>query len=169
MKFTKSFHRARHSLYHGRTDDLGCLRYCVNNHKQLTPWRHWTYLEGPRISMCTVPYKNRFTFTFQKTFQDSSLLSHYIKKGVGRIILQVLGRTNRLLSLIRHGPHWKRRVQQFFYCCLCIRYRDNVSTEPLRNNDGAIFTLPLPSNDRGDTQTHRQQRYPISLLLFFSK
>jgi hypothetical protein len=25
---------------------------------------------------------------------------------------EVLGRTNRLLSLIRHGPHWKRRVQQ---------------------------------------------------------
>jgi hypothetical protein len=66
--------------------------------------------------------------------------------GVGaRIILQeVLGRTNRLRSLIRRGPHWKRRVQQF-YCCVCIHYRGNVSTEP------------LPSNDRGthitDTQT----------------
>jgi hypothetical protein len=57
---------------------------------------------------------------------------------------QILGRTNRLLSLKRHGPHWKRRVQQFFYRCLCIRYRGNVSTEP------------LPSNDRGDTQTHTQ-------------
>jgi hypothetical protein len=32
------------------------------------------------------------------------------------IIQEVLGRTNRLLSLIRHGPHWKRRVQQFFSC-----------------------------------------------------
>jgi hypothetical protein len=28
------------------------------------------------------------------------------------------------------------------YCCACIRYRGNVSTEP------------LPSNDRGDTHTH---------------
>jgi hypothetical protein len=28
---------------------------------------------------------------------------------------EVLGRTNRLLSLIWHGPHWKLRVQQFFY------------------------------------------------------
>jgi hypothetical protein len=26
---------------------------------------------------------------------------------------EVLERTHRLLSLIRHGPHWKRRVQQF--------------------------------------------------------
>jgi hypothetical protein len=34
---------------------------------------------------------------------------------------EVLGRTNRLLFLIRHGPHWNRRVQQFLYCCVCIR------------------------------------------------
>jgi hypothetical protein len=61
---------------------------------------------------------------------------------------EVLGRTNRLLSLIWHGPHWKRRVQQFFYCCMCIRYRGNVSTEPLPSNDRGIFTEPLPSNDR---------------------
>jgi hypothetical protein len=67
-----------------------------------------------------------------------------------RIKLQeVLGRTNRLLSLIRHGPHWKRRVQQFFYYCVCIRYRGNVSTESLPSNDTGIFTEPLPSNDKG--------------------
>jgi hypothetical protein len=30
-------------------------------------------------------------------------------------IQEVLGRTNRLLSLVRHGPHWERRVQRFFY------------------------------------------------------
>jgi hypothetical protein len=39
---------------------------------------------------------------------------------------EVLGRTNRLLSSI-HVPHWKRWVLQFFYCCVCIRYRGNVS------------------------------------------
>jgi hypothetical protein len=56
---------------------------------------------------------------------------------------EVRGRTNRLLSLIRHGPYW-RRVQQFFYCCVCIRYRGNVPIEP------------LPSNDKGiHIQTHR--------------
>jgi hypothetical protein len=41
------------------------------------------------------------------------------------------------LSLIRHGPHIKRSVQQYFYCCMCIGCRGNV------------FTEPLPSNDRG--------------------
>jgi hypothetical protein len=49
---------------------------------------------------------------------------------------------NRLLSLILHGPHLKRRIQKFFYCCVCIRYRGNVSTEPLPNNDRGIFTEP---------------------------
>jgi hypothetical protein len=55
---------------------------------------------------------------------------------------EILGKTNRLLSLIRHGPHWKRHVQQLFYCCVCIRYRGNVSTEPLPRNDWGIFTEP---------------------------
>jgi hypothetical protein len=92
---------------------------------------------------------------------------------------EVLGRTNRLLSLIRHGSHWKRRIQQLFSCCVCIRYRVNVSIEPLPSNDKGIslqrsclatvggiftgmlssnhtriFTETFPSNDRGDTQTH---------------
>jgi hypothetical protein len=64
---------------------------------------------------------------------------------VDQIVKQeVLGRTNRLLSLIRHGPHRKRHVQQIFYCCVCVCYRGNVSTEP------------LPSNERGiHIQTHR--------------
>jgi hypothetical protein len=92
---------------------------------------------------------------------------------------EVPGRTNRLLSLIRHWPQWPRRVQQFLYCCVCIRYRGNVSTErlpsdngiftePLPSNDRGSFTEPLPSNDRGVTHTHiqRQQRDLISLLHF---
>jgi hypothetical protein len=62
---------------------------------------------------------------------------------------EVLGRTNRLLSLIRHGPHLKRRVQQFFYYCVCIRYRGNVSIEPLPSKDRGILTEPLPSNHKG--------------------
>jgi hypothetical protein len=46
------------------------------------------------------------------------------------------------VSLIRHGPHWKRRVQQFLYYCVCIRYCSNVSAEPLPNNGRGIFTKP---------------------------
>jgi hypothetical protein len=67
----------------------------------------------------------------------------------------VLEITNRLLSLIRRGPHRKQRGQQFFHRCVCIRYRGNVSTEPLLSNDRGIFTEPLPSDDRGGyTETH---------------
>jgi hypothetical protein len=53
---------------------------------------------------------------------------------------------------------------------VCIRYRGNVSTEPLPSNDKGTITEPLPSNDRGrdrHTHTHRQQCDLINLLLFF--
>jgi hypothetical protein len=72
---------------------------------------------------------------------------------------EVLGRSSRLLSLIRDGPHWKRRVQQFFYCCLCIRYRGSVSTEPLPSNYKGTFTEPFPSKDKGwYSDTHTRAR-----------
>jgi hypothetical protein len=90
--------------------------------------------------------------------QGENLRAHWRESWVDpRTSLEsVEKRTNRLLSLIRHGPHGKRRVQQFFYCCVCIRYSCNVSTEP------------LPSNDRGiHRHTHRQQSDLISLLYFF--
>jgi hypothetical protein len=32
---------------------------------------------------------------------------------------------------------------------MCIRYRGNVSTEPLPSNYRGIFIEPLPSNDKG--------------------
>jgi hypothetical protein len=36
---------------------------------------------------------------------------------------------------IRHGPHRKRRVRQFFYYCVSIRCRGNCFTEPLASNN----------------------------------
>jgi hypothetical protein len=44
------------------------------------------------------------------------------------------------LSLIRHGPHWKQHVQQFFYCCVCIPYRSNVFTKPLPSNVARVVS-----------------------------
>jgi hypothetical protein len=48
----------------------------------------------------------------------------------------ILTRSSGKISfpLIRHGPHRKRRVQQFFYCCVCIRCRGKVFIEPLPSN-----------------------------------
>jgi hypothetical protein len=63
-------------------------------------------------------------------------------------------RTDRLLSFIGHGPHRKRRVQQFFYFCVYIRYRCN------------IFTESLPINDRGihiQTQRLMEGIYEVGL------
>jgi hypothetical protein len=61
---------------------------------------------------------------------------------------------NRLLKyLMQHGPHRKRRIQHFLYCCVCIRCCGNV------------FSGLLLSKSRG--RTHRRQGDLISLLLFF--
>jgi hypothetical protein len=46
--------------------------------------------------------------------------------------------------LIRHGPHRKQCAQQFLYCCMCSRCRNNVFTELLHSN-----------NTRIHVQTHR--------------
>jgi hypothetical protein len=66
---------------------------------------------------------------------------------------EVRGRTNCLLPLIRHGPHRKRRVQQFFYCCVCIRGRDEVFIEGLPSNECCLTVIAGGIH----TQAHRQQ------------
>jgi hypothetical protein len=126
-------------------------------------------------------------------FKTNGVSAHFASMCVINSILayfpyfdqEVLGRTNRLLSLIQQGPHWIRRVQQSFYRCVCIRYRGSVPTKPLPSNDRGIFTEPLFSNDKGifteplpsndRTHTHiyisiyiyRQQRDLINLVYFF--
>jgi hypothetical protein len=42
--------------------------------------------------------------------------------------------------LIRHGPHRKHRMQQFYYC-MCIRCRANVFTEALPSNNHIFWVL----------------------------
>jgi hypothetical protein len=82
-------------------------------------------------------------------------------QNLAKIIIrqEVMGRTNRLLSVLK-------TTRPTFLLLMRIRYRGNVSTEPLPSNDRGIFTDPLPSNnkgifteslpnnDRGDTHTH---------------
>jgi hypothetical protein len=46
---------------------------------------------------------------------------------------------NSLPSFIRHGPHRKQRVQQFYYCCAYIRCRSNVFTKLLPSSDREII------------------------------
>jgi hypothetical protein len=55
--------------------------------------------------------------------------------------------------LIRHEPRRTQRLQQFFYCRVCIRCR------------GEIYTEPLPSNDRGYTYRQTHERDLGSTLL----
>jgi hypothetical protein len=50
---------------------------------------------------------------------------------------EVLGRTKAYFPLIQRQRR-KRRVQQFLYCCVCIRCRGNVFTYPLSSNDRRI-------------------------------
>jgi hypothetical protein len=53
---------------------------------------------------------------------------------------------------IRHPRHRKQRVQQFFCCCMCIRCRWNV------------FTEPLPNNGKGDKHRARWSHKPTFIL-----
>jgi hypothetical protein len=80
-----------------------------------------------------------------------------------------MGRTNRLLSSIRHGPHSKRRVQKLLYSCVCICYRCNIPNEPLPSNDRGIFTEPLPSNYKGETQTQTDSNVTSYAYSIFKK
>jgi hypothetical protein len=59
------------------------------------------------------------------------------------------------------GCNEKRRIQQFFCCCMCICYHGNISTELLPSKDRGIFTEPLPSKDMGDTQAHTHTQTAI--------
>jgi hypothetical protein len=69
---------------------------------------------------------------------------------------EVLGRADRLLSLIRHGPHRRRRVKQFHWCT-CIHCRGNVIT------DRCVATIRDTHTDTGwwrglwNTQLRRAQ------------
>jgi hypothetical protein len=51
--------------------------------------------------------------------------------------------------LILHGPHRKRSVRNLFYCCLCVRCRGNVFTDPLPSNEWKD-TFTDTQTDRGD-------------------
>jgi hypothetical protein len=85
--------------------------------------------------------------TYDVQYQDvgTRILQWMLK----RSLMEVLGRTNGL----RHGTYRRRCVQQFFYCCLFIRCRGNV------------FTEPLPSNDKGSQiWTHRMMGVVFSRL-----
>jgi hypothetical protein len=94
------------------------------------------------------------------------------------------------LPFIWHGPHRELRVEQLFHCCVCVRCRGNVFTEPLPGNDKGIhiqthaliggiyegrhwhelrFYKDRLSHSKvdGGRFTDRQHGHLISLLLFF--
>jgi hypothetical protein len=58
------------------------------------------------VYVCVYVYK-------EQHFQFLAYFSYFQK------VKEVLGITNRLLSLIWHGPHWKRRVQNL-YVVACV-------------------------------------------------
>jgi hypothetical protein len=76
---------------------------------------------------------------------------------------EVLRRINRLLFVDTNGPHWKRRVQQFFCCCMCIRNCGDVSIEPFPiNNKGEGYT-----DTHAHIQTTTWSHKPVFIYSFF--
>jgi hypothetical protein len=160
------------------------------------PWLHYSQgnslqysldrrLSGPQShSGCCGVEKNRLslTFSYMCTYTRTHAHAHTISLSLSHshthtnthIRQEVLGRTNLLTSLIRHGPYYKWRVQQFSYCCVRIRCRGNVSTELLPGNDKGISTEPLPSNDKRIhrhtyTQTQTATWYHKPTLFFVTR
>jgi hypothetical protein len=78
---------------------------------------------------CSIRISARALF-MMTLVSDELTMKTWNKKFWGKLITY--------FTLIRHGPHRKRFLQQFFHS-VCIRCRCNV------------FTKPLPSNDKGDT------------------
>jgi hypothetical protein len=123
---------------HGQQGDLISLVLCLQNKESRLKWltkSQWQYL-----SMLVLREFNIHTRTPQSMFVYIRNSSMELMNWMFYKLLKytISSRKNRLLSLIRHGPHWKRRVQQSFYCCVRIRYRGEVSTEPLPSNDWGI-------------------------------
>jgi hypothetical protein len=73
---------------------------------------------------------------------EEEKVKNKIKRKGGKTAAQEKGMTNRkfweelivYFPSIPHGSHTKRRVQPFFYCCVCIHCLGDVFTEPLHNN-----------------------------------
>jgi hypothetical protein len=138
--------------------------------------------------ICTPEYNILFTHG-NNTAVHKFVLSHtYNEKFWEELIAY--------FPLIRYGPQRKRHVQQFCHCCVFIRWRCSVLTEPLPSNDRGIHiqtqrdlqSMPLRSAQvpwytyqvhkdwsvikkltGGDSKAHRLHGDLISLLLFFSK
>jgi hypothetical protein len=70
-----------------------------------------------RFYMCnTSKHKRQMNDTFADI--KNSILDLIVNKKFREVIIAYF-------PLIRHGSHRKQRVQQFFYCCVSIRCRDN--------------------------------------------
>jgi hypothetical protein len=65
----------------------------------------------------------------------------------------VLGRIGRPLSLTRHGPHRRRQVQQFFYCCVCIAAVKILPSRCISTIKGSLLSRCL-ATIRGYTYRH---------------
>jgi hypothetical protein len=82
---------------------------------------------------------------------------------------EVLGRTNRLLSLIRHGPHWNdASYNSSIVTCVFVTAVTFLPSRCLATIRGFLPSRCLATIRRDThTHTHTQQRDLISLLYFF--
>jgi hypothetical protein len=86
---------------------------------------------------------------FRETNLFGDVKTYHVHLIACRLLKQeLLGRTNRLLSLIRHGPH-RNDAPNHFSIVACVFTAAVTFTETLRSNDTGIFTEPLRSNDKG--------------------
>jgi hypothetical protein len=147
----------------------GCLLWRCLAFRQLYVWHIWHVIEN--FSFCTT-HKSSISTGF--TEQIMPILRILCYNG-SLVTWTVVGLTTAKFKplLLYDSENRKRRDQQFFCSCMCIRCRGNAFTHPLPRNIqiqtqrliGGIYEVRCTSYRY--RQTHRQQSDHISLHFFF--
>jgi hypothetical protein len=80
-----------------------------------------------------------FTPVIRKEHKETILILNMFS------LFHQLGRPSFLLRIPLHGPSRKHRFQHYLYCCIRIRCRGNMFTEPLPRNGSTSYNNKIGS------------------------
>jgi hypothetical protein len=164
-----------------RALELGATLICWQVDKRFACLSYFTqvFIDGIDPSaapLCTRCYSSREPVWNILTVSCVEKHTNHVKTSTDCIIEQaVLGRTNRLLSSIRQGPHW--RVQQFFHCVgfevftavvmksIIFLYMTPCSPLSCNRRFGGTYRLHLQGRRMISARTSRQEGSKQNIML----